>query len=72
MQYDKIDIFKGIDINKTDASKERIICHYWYFKDIGYKFEPLVCNGCDEIKVVAYELKNVSTIKVNVLIMDVF
>ena len=72
MQYDKIDIFKGIDINKTDASKERIICHYWYFKDIGYKFEPLVCNDCDEIKVVAYELKNVSTIKVNVLIMDVF
>ena len=28
LQYDRIDTFEGIDINKPDASKERIICHY--------------------------------------------
>ena len=21
------------------------ICHYWYFKDIGAKYEPYLCNG---------------------------
>ena len=21
------------------------ICHYWYFKNIGYKYEPYLCNG---------------------------
>ena len=23
------------------------ICHYWYFKDIGSKYEPYLCNGCN-------------------------
>ena len=29
---DRIDISVGIDINKTNASKECDIDHYWYFK----------------------------------------
>ena len=29
--YDRIDISEGIDINKTNASKECHICHYWCF-----------------------------------------
>ena len=31
LEYDKIDISEGIDINKTSASKECDVCHYWYF-----------------------------------------
>ena len=40
LEYDRIDISEGIDVNKTSASKEWNICHYWYFKDIGFKSEP--------------------------------
>ena len=29
--FDRIDVSEGIDINKTSASKECDICHYWYF-----------------------------------------
>ena len=29
LYYDRIDISKGLNINKTSASKECIICHYW-------------------------------------------
>ena len=36
LQYERIDIPGGIDLDKTRASKEFIICHYWYFKG---KFE---------------------------------
>ena len=46
LEYDRIDISEGIDINKTNASKESKFCHYWYFKDIGFKFESYLCNGC--------------------------
>ena len=46
LEYHRIDISEGIDINKTNASKECKICHYWYFKDIGFKYEPCLCNGC--------------------------
>ena len=28
LQYDRIDVSEGIDINKTSASKESNICHY--------------------------------------------
>ena len=37
--YRKIDVSKGIDINKTSISKECELCHYWYYKDVGFKFE---------------------------------
>ena len=30
-EYDRIDISEGIDIDKTNKSKECNICHYWYF-----------------------------------------
>ena len=36
-----------------------MICHYWYFKYIGYKYEPLVCNGCHDLSMVFYKLENV-------------
>ena len=32
LEYDRIDILEGIDINKTSASKECDICLYWYLK----------------------------------------
>ena len=37
-----------------------MICHYWYSKDNGYKFEPHICNKCDDILMMAYELKNIA------------
>ena len=46
LEYDRIDISEGIDINKTNTSKECKICHYWYFKDIGFEYEPYLCNCC--------------------------
>ena len=45
-EYDRIDISEGIDVDNTNASHECNICHYWCFKDIGFKYEPDPCNGC--------------------------
>ena len=47
--YDRIDGFEGIDIDKTSASKECNICHYWYFLDKGFKFQSYVCNGSHDV-----------------------
>ena len=30
LEYDKIDISEGINLNKTGLSKECDICHNWY------------------------------------------
>ena len=29
--YNSIDLSEGIDVNKTNETKECDICHYWYF-----------------------------------------
>ena len=57
LQYERIDISEGIDTNKTSASKECMLCHYWYSKDIGYKFESNVCNKSHDVLMTAYGLK---------------
>ena len=62
LEYDKRDISEGIDINKTNASKESHICHYWYFKNIGFKNEPYLCNGCDDLMQEAMNINDVAIV----------
>ena len=42
--YDRIDVFEGIDVNKTSASEECDVCPYWHFLNYGFKFQPNVCH----------------------------
>ena len=63
LRYQKNYISEGSDINKTNASKECEHCHYWFFKDIGFKFEEHVCNRCHDLLTMAYSLKNVATLR---------
>ena len=60
LQYKNIDVSEGIDTNKTIVSKECMLCHYWYFKDVRFKFELHVCNKCYDVLVTAYDLKNIA------------
>ena len=60
LEYDRIDISEGIDVNKTRLSKECDICHCWYFKDIGFKYEPYLCNGCHDLMQKAMSVNNVA------------
>ena len=39
LEYNRIDISEGIDVNKTSESKECDICHYWYVKHIDFNYE---------------------------------
>ena len=39
------------------------------FKDVGFKFEPHVCNKCNDVLMTTYELKNIA---IKVLFLDVF
>ena len=45
---------------KTSLSKECELCHYWFFKNIGFKFEKYVCNKYHDILMTAYTLKNIA------------
>ena len=62
LEYDGIDISKGIDINKTSASKECDIFNYWHFKDIGFKYEPYLCDGCHDLMQKAMNFNDVAIV----------
>ena len=60
LQNEEIDVLERIETNETNASKECMLCHYWYFKDVGFKFEPHVCNKYHDVLMTAYEIKNIA------------
>ena len=39
-----------------------MLFHYWYFKGVGFKFEPHVCNKCHDVLMT--ELKNIAILNV--------
>ena len=49
LEYERIDISEGIDLNKSNKSKEYEFCHYWYFLDKHFKYKPYLCNGCHDL-----------------------
>ena len=58
MYYDRIEVFQGIYVNKTGASKESNVFHNWYFLDNGLNRMD-VCNGCHDISVMLMNPSNV-------------
>ena len=41
-----------------------MLCHYCYFKYVGSKFEPHVCNKCRDVLMTANELKDIVILNV--------
>ena len=58
--YNKINVSEGIDINKSNKSKEGMICHYWYFVNLNFMYEPYICCGCPDITMMAYKLEHIA------------
>ena len=58
------DILEEIDINKTNASKESDICHYWYFLDKNFKYEQYLCNVCYHLMQKAMNSNDVAIVSV--------
>ena len=56
LYHDRTDVSEGIDVNKTSKSKKCNICHYWYFLDMEFKFQPDVCNGCHDVLMICLNL----------------
>ena len=62
--YERTDDSEGIEFDKTDKSRECMICHYWFYKDKNFNFEKLFCNGCHDISMMCHELKNIVIFKI--------
>ena len=45
LEYDRIDISEGTDVDKLNKSKKCMLCHYWYFLDKSFSYGSYLCNG---------------------------
>ena len=63
LYYDRIEISEGVDLAKSNNSKECMICHYWFFNH-GFKFQDYVCNGCHDLSMLTVNISDVAIITV--------
>ena len=64
LEYDRIGISEVIYTNKTRASKECNICHYWYFLDKNFNYGPYRCSGCHDLMQKAVTFKNAAVVSI--------
>ena len=64
LDYDRIDISEGIDVNMTNASREYDICYYRYFLDKVFQYELYICNGCHDLMQNAMNFNDVTIVSI--------
>ena len=64
LEYDRIDVSEGIDTNRTSASKECNICHYWYFLDKNFNYKPYLSCGCHDLRQKAISFKHAAIVSI--------
>ena len=53
LEYDRIDISEGIDVNKSFNSRECSFCNFWYFIDKNFNYEKYFCDGYHDMSMKA-------------------
>ena len=64
LYYDRIEVSERIDVNKTRALKEYNICHYLYFLNYNFTFQPNVCNRCHDLLMMSISLSDIDILNI--------
>ena len=59
LYFDRIDVSEGINVNELSASKECDIFHYWYILNYSFKFQPNLCNRCQDFFMMSMNFDNI-------------
>ena len=66
LEYDRINISEGIDINKCKKTcREYSLCKFYYFLDKDFKYGPYLCDGCYDMFMKAVSMQNLTIINHN-------
>ena len=61
LEYDKIDINEGIDVNRNKlVCKECIICNYWYFINRNFNYQRYIRDGCHDMSLKTSSIYNLA------------
>ena len=62
IEYDRIDLDEGIDVNKTFSSRECWLCHFWYFLDKNFNYQKYYCDDCHDMSMKTVTIKNLAIV----------
>ena len=65
LYFDRVDVSERIDVNKISASKECDVCHYWYFLNFSFTFQPNVWNRCHGLLMISVNLSDNAVLNIN-------
>ena len=61
LEYDRIIISEGIDINKCEeTSREYSLCRFYYFLDKNFTYGPYLCDDCYDMFIKTVSTQNVT------------
>ena len=64
LEYERIDISEGINVDMSDKSKECMHCHYCYFLKKNFSYGPYLCYACYSIIQKCNKFKNIAIVLV--------
>ena len=63
LEYDRIDLSEGIDVNKCeDTSRKCRLCQYYYFVNKNFNYQRYLCDGCYDMSMKANSMQNLAII----------
>ena len=66
LEYDRIDISEGIDINKCKETSARCsLCNFYYFLDKNFSYGAFLCNSYYDMSLKAVSMQNLTIINHN-------
>ena len=64
IEYERINISERIDVDKTNKSKECMLCHYWYFLHKNFSYGPHLCDDCYNFSQKSTCFKNIAIVHI--------
>ena len=64
LYFDRFDVSRETDVNKASPLNECDICHYWYFLNYSFKFQPNVCNRCHCLLMTPISLTDITILNI--------
>ena len=64
LEYDRINISEGIDVDMSNKSKECMLCHYWDFLNKNFSYELYLCDGCYNIMQKSNSFKDIAIVHI--------
>ena len=62
--FDRTDVSEESDVNKTNVSKECDICHYYYFLNKSFQFQPNVWNRCHDLLMMSINHSDIAILNI--------